>query len=57
MFNSHKNILKRVDTNVTFSGIKKITSIFILSRTFVCNIKSVNLQFLIEMGLSSHRHY
>ena len=52
--NSHKNILKRVDTNVTFSGLKRITSISIFSRTFICNIKSVNFLFLVEMGLSSH---
>ena len=54
--NSHKkkNILKCVDTNVTFSGQKRITSNSIFSRTFICNIKSVNFLFLVEMGLSSH---
>ena len=52
--NSHQNILKRVDTNVTFSGLKRITSISIFSRTFICNINSVNFKFLVEMGLSSH---
>ena len=52
--NSHKNIFKRVNTNVTFSGLKRITFIPLFSRTFICNIKSVNFLFLVEMGLSSH---
>ena len=32
--NSHKNILKRVATNVTFSGLKRITSISMFFTNF-----------------------
>ena len=54
-YNSHNlNILTRVVTNVTFSRLKRIISISIFARTFICNRKSVNLLFLVEMGLSSH---